>query len=148
MSLPDLIKPIEVTLHGLDGEVRTFRIGRMPYLAGGREVCADSDRSLVMPGEYKRNEELIVKALAYVEVKTADGQFMRLSTRAMIDNHIPDVVIGRALEEAVLEHQTGFSRGARARAFAASLMTAVPPELRLKISTLLQRLSSAPASQP
>ncbi|MEG7741712.1 hypothetical protein U2084_14840, partial [Listeria monocytogenes] len=59
-------------------------------------------------GDYAANEALMLKMLSFVAVETGAGQPIQLSTRALIDNHVPDFRTGVELEKAMLEYNFGF----------------------------------------
>ena len=108
--MSDLIEPKDLEINDQSGKPRHYRIGKLPYLAGGREVCSQYlTTAAPKVGDYPRNEELARKLLSYVAVLLQDGTELRLKTDELINNHIPDFVTGARLEKEALEHNLGFS---------------------------------------
>lgn len=145
--MAELIKPKEVTITDQTGHDHHYRIGQIPYLAGGREVCSQYITT-AMPkvGDYETNESLARKLFSHVEVIAGDHP-QRLTTDALVNNHIPDFVTGLQLEKEAIEHNLGFSIIGRLhesrQAWAAKL-----PELISTILTTLRDSSPAPDNAP
>jgi len=98
-------KTISVKLPG--GGERNYIISKFPAVAG-REIIAQYPVS-AMPklGDYKVNEEIMLKLMAFVAVETDAGP-LPLQTRTLVDNHIPDwETLGR-LEIAMMEYNCSF----------------------------------------
>lgn len=104
-----MLDPKDITLVDQQGKEHHYRLGKMPYLSGGREVCTQF-MSTAAPkiGDYERNEALSLKMMQHVAV-IIDGNEIPLKTVDLVNNHIPDFVTGIKLEEAMLEHNLGFS---------------------------------------
>lgn len=108
-----LIKPVEQTITTMDGEEITIRIGRLPATEGRRFVALFPVSALPKVGDYAVNEECMGLLMRYVEVVKADGYSIRLTTKALIDNHIPDWEALAKCEKAAMEHNTSFFRDGR-----------------------------------
>ena len=105
-----MIEPKTVEIEDQQGKTHTFKIGEMPYLDGGREVCSQYITTAApLVGKYKENQELAVKMFRHISKVTEDGGEIKLTTEALINNHIPDFMTGVRLEVAALEHNVGFS---------------------------------------
>ena len=99
---------------------KTYVLSKFPATVG-REILVQYPTS-AMPklGDYKTNEELMLKMMGYVSVQTAAGE-LRLSTRALVDNHVssaPDLI---KLEWAMMEHNFDFFANGKASGFLAGL---------------------------
>jgi len=104
----DLIEPKELVVRTQSGAEKTFIISKIPYMSGGREVCTQFITTAAPKiGDYKTNEELALKLFSFVAVKTDVGQ-IRLTTRDLVNNHIPDFQTGVRLEKEMLEYNFGF----------------------------------------
>lgn len=115
-----LLQPKTVDIEGADGVTRAFVIGKFTAIAG-REIITQYPIS-AMPklGDYKVNEDLVVKVMAHVAVANDAGHETQLTTRALIDNHVPDWLCLMRLEAAVLEYNVGpFALGKASTFFAA-----------------------------
>lgn len=105
-----LIDPKDITLTDTKGVDHHYRISRIPYLDGGREVCSQFETTAqAVTGNYAENEKLAEKMFKYVAVIMEDGRELQLTTRQMINNHIPDFTTGILLEEEMVSHNLGFS---------------------------------------
>ena len=58
-------------------------------------------------GNYKTNEELMLKLMNYIEVVKGDAH-IRLSNQTLIDNHIPDAETLIKLEVTMIDYNTNF----------------------------------------
>ncbi len=138
-----LIQPKDITLEAQDGSQHAYRIGKLPYMAGGREVCTQYISTAVPKvGNYQSNEELAAKLLAHVAVIQDDGTELVLKTRELINNHIPDFTTGIKLEQEALEHNMGFSVLGRLQEFQQGWLENLPGSIT-RILTRLQDALSA-----
>lgn len=102
----DLVKPKSLTVTSLDGETKEFFISRMPAVQG-REIVAKYPMSaLPKIGDYAVNEETMLKMMGFVAVAAADG--LRLTTKALVDNHVSDWEMLAQLEKGMLAYNTSF----------------------------------------
>lgn len=145
----DLLEPTkEVTLKSGHGDERTFRIGSFPAIAGREIVTQYPHTAMPKIGEYKANEDLMVKLMGYAERVFDDGEPIRLSSRTLIDNHVPDFEMLMKLEWAIMEHNCSFFRNGVLSSVLERGAAAVPDLLTSLIVTVSQRLSSARDSRP
>jgi hypothetical protein len=104
-----MIEPKEYPVQQADGTERVYILSKVPAVAG-REIVAKYPLSNIPKiGEYAASEEVMFKLMAYVQAVTRDGQTVPLTTRALIDNHVPDTATLMRLEAAMLEYNFGFS---------------------------------------
>lgn len=106
-----LIKPKDIELKDLDGNVINFRISRLDAISG-REIISQYPTTATAvavkgPDGYKANEDVMFRMLKFAEVKVG-GEFVRLSTKDIIINHIPDFEVLMKLEAEILKYNTGF----------------------------------------
>ena len=141
-----LNEPKEITLTDLNGKERRYLVGKIPYMAGGREISVDYISS-AQKGNYKRNQELAAMMFGHVCAFSDDGEEIPLKTAALIDNHVPDIPTGLKIEMAVAEHNMGFSVAGKIRDFQQAWQRTTE-QFGLKISTILQGLSRVPVSAP
>ena len=142
----DLLKPKEITLRDIDGENRVYTISRMPFMAGREVGFQYIPSALPKVGDYKVNEAMMQKMMEHVAV-SINGVLTRLSTKALIDNHIPDLGTGLALEWHMMEYNASFfHKGTISDFFAGVVRTSLA-----RISDILtqsQVPSSPQSSQP
>lgn len=134
--MADLIKPKEVHVKDLDGNLHTFIISRLPALHG-REILAKYPVSNIPKlGEYNASVEAMRLLMSHVAVPL-DGGDQRLTTQALIDNHVPDGEALLRLEFKMLEYNTSFFGNGGPSGFLEGL---VKKHLPLIIQTLMDSL--------
>ncbi len=105
--MADLLKPKEITATTLDGETRTYIISRVPAVQA-REIMATYPMSaLPKIGDYKVNEQTMLAMMKFVAAQSGDTQ-VRLETRVLVDNHVPDWEVLFQIEKAMLSYNTSF----------------------------------------
>lgn len=106
-NMPDLIKPRSVMVANRDGVEKEFIVSRLPATVA-REVIAKYPLSNIPKlGDYATSEEVMKLLMGYVAV-VIDGREQRLSTKALIDNHVDDGIQLLKLEVEMIEENTGF----------------------------------------
>ncbi|MFV7791246.1 hypothetical protein ACNO6Z_10395 [Aliarcobacter lanthieri] len=141
--MADLIKPLEIEVKDIDGDLHKYTISRFPAVAG-REILAKY-LSGTMPkiGEYKDNHESMLKMMKYVAVEI-DGVLQPLQTQALIDNHIPDTECLLRLEIEMIRHNTSFFGNAGSSSLTDFLLSkikaSIPSNFKTQILLLLQSL--------
>lgn len=109
----DLIKPEARDIAVGDGtETKRFILSNFPAIAG-REIVTQYPLS-AMPklGDYRVNEELMLKVMSYVAVEI-EGKPVRLDSRALVDNHVPDFECLMRIEAAMMEKNCSFFRNGK-----------------------------------
>lgn len=102
-----LLEPKQVDIQLRDGGTKSFIISKIPAVAG-REILTQWPISAIPKlGDYSRNEELMLKMLCYVAVPTENGE-IKLTTRVLVDNHVPDFETLGRIEVAMLEYNCSF----------------------------------------
>ena len=137
----ELLKPQLVTVTSLDGVEKAFFMSRLPAVQG-REIVAKYPMSaLPKVGDYAVNEEVMLKLMSFVAVEKADG--LRLTTRALVDNHVSDWEMLFQLEKAMLSYNTSFFTNGNTSDFFVTIAHTLKAFL---ISTLMDL--SAASSKP
>lgn len=128
-----LLETKEVTIKLQSGEEKTYLLSKFPAIQG-REIVTQYPLS-AMPkvGDYKVNEEIAIKLLSFVAV-LRDGEPLQLTTRQLIDNHIPDWETMARLEIAMMEYNCSFFANGRASTFFERIAQSLP-QLISKILT-------------
>lgn len=87
----DLIKPKEIELKDLDGDTHKFIISRFNAL-DGYELISNFPKTMFNKGgeSFKDHKEVLIKIFSHVEAFKQDGNTIRLTSEALINNHIPD----------------------------------------------------------
>lgn len=112
-----MIQPKEVSIEAQDGSTRTYVISKFPAVQG-REIVAKYPLS-AMPklGDYAVNEETMLKLMAFVGVPRDSGEPLKLTTRALIDNHVPDWETLAKIEWSMMEYNVSFFGNGRGSTF-------------------------------
>jgi len=107
--MADLISPKEVEIETKDGEMKTYVFSQPPYF-DAREITSQwTTSALPKIGDYKLNEEIARKLFSYVAIKDKNDNLIRLSTKQLIENHVPDLMTGGRIELGMIEYILGFS---------------------------------------
>lgn len=100
-----------------------YNIGKWPATVG-REIMVKYPLSnLPKIADYGLSEEIMLKLMRHVEAVLPDGRLMRLETKALIDNHVPDWETLTQIEYASMRHNCSFFRNGKASAFLAEVMS-------------------------
>ena len=112
----DLIKPKEVTIETLDKEKRTYTISRIPAIEAREIVAQYSVGALPKVGDYRTNEEMMLKMMQYVAVDI-NGKLTPLQTKSLVNNHVPDWESLAKLEMEIIRYNTSFFTDGKASTF-------------------------------
>jgi hypothetical protein len=145
--MAEQLSPKGLTLTTQDGVEKAYFLSKFPAVAG-REIVAKYPLSN-MPklGDYAVSEETMLKLMAFVAVETAPGSKLMLTTRALVDNHVPDWEVLARLEWAMLEYNCSFFSNGLNSDFLKNLRVTAPQWIS-QMLTALSAQSSAPAKPP
>ena len=143
-----LLQEKEITVPTMDGEERTYLISKFPATAG-REILTQYPISAVPRiGDYATNEALMLKIMGYVGVNIEGRETpLRLTTRALVDNHVPDWETLARIELAIIDYNTSFFRNGRASTIFSALGAKVLPKITGILTDWLENLSQAAAQR-
>lgn len=100
-----------------------YNVGKWPATVG-REIMVKYPLSnLPKIADYGLSEEIMLKLMRHVEAVLPDGRPMRLETKALIDNHVPDWETLIQIEYASMRHNCSFFRNGKASHFLAEVMS-------------------------
>ena len=141
--MTNLLKPLEVEVRDIDGNLHKFTISRLPAVAGREILAKYLGGTMPKVGDYKDNHESMLKMMKYVAVEI-DGQLQTLQTQALIDNHIPDTECLLRLEIEMIRHNTSFFGNAGSSNLLDNLLqkikASIPLNFKTQIVSLLQSL--------
>lgn len=142
-----LLEPKEITVKTQAGIEKTFIISKFPAVAG-REIVAKYPLS-AMPklGEYQVNEETMLKLMAYVAIPSDTGVPLQLTTRALVDNHVPEWETLAKLELEMMGYNCSFFGDGRASNLFEGIAQKLPALITKILTDSLQQLS-AKSKQP
>lgn len=143
----DLLDPTPFDCPVKGGKTKRYLLSTFPTV-DGREIIAKYPLS-GMPklGDYAVNEETMLKLMHYVAVEVEGREPMRLSTRELVDNHVPGWEALARIEIAMLKHNCSFFADGRASSFLTGIAQQLLP-LITKTLTALSAQSSAAAKPP
>lgn len=140
--MSDLIRPKTIMVKNRDGVEKEFIISRLPSTVA-REVMAKYPLSNIPKvADYKSSEEVMILLMGYVAVMV-EGREVRLSTKALIDNHVDDGVQLLRIEVQMIEENTGFFGLGGNQGFLDSLIQKLSKSITPMLTHLLGQLSQA-----
>lgn len=141
-----LLEPNEVEIETAKGESKKFILSKFPAIAGREIVSQYPVTGMPKIGEYKSNEEIMLKLMKFVAVPTESGE-MTLSTQALIDNHVPDWETLAKLEVKMMEYNCSFFGNGKASTFFDSILQTTQQLIIQTLTDLLEQ-SSVQGKQP
>src|SRR5690606_31288520 len=136
----DLIKPKQITLEDLDGDKHTYTISRVPATVGRELVAKYPIANMPKVGDYQTSEETMLLLMRYVEIDV-NGAPMRLTTKALVDNHVPDATVLLKLEYHMMNYNTGFFANGDRQSFLDYLISKAASSIMPMLTPFLQQLS-------
>lgn len=136
-----MLEPKPITLKDQHGGERHYIISKFPAIAGREIVAKYPVSNMPKVGEYQQSEEIMLKLMSYVAVPRDVGEPLQLSTRALVDNHVPDWEVLARLEWAMLEYNTSFFGQGVNSGFLADISRKAMPKILSMLTPLLEQLS-------
>lgn len=115
--MADLIEPKDVTLDLPDGSKKTYVLSKFPAIQGREIICKYPLSGVPKLGDYNVNEETMIKLMGFVGVVADNGDVIKLTTRALIDNHVKSWETLAKLEIGMIEYNCSFFGSGRASNF-------------------------------
>lgn len=149
--MADLLNPKTVFVEDRQGVKHGYVVGQFPAIAG-REIAAKYPTSIAAlakqweENQYGENERIMIKALSYVDKILEDGTTIRLTTAALVDNHVPDAECLMRLEKELLEHNFSFFQKFCRSAFSGGMLQTTIKLITQTLITSLQQ--SSPQDRP
>lgn len=110
--MTDLIKPVEFKLKDSDGKEHTYILSNFDSIMGRKIIALYPTSALPKIGDYQVNHDTMLLLMSFVAVPTA-GQPLRLSTEALIRNHVPEAEMLLKIELAIMEKNFSFFQDGR-----------------------------------
>lgn len=102
----DLIKPKEIILKFEDEEYK-FNISKLPATVAREIVSKYPVSNMPKIGDYNVSEETMLKLISYTE-RVYDDRVQPLTSKTLIDNHIPSWEVLVKLEAYMLDYNCSF----------------------------------------
>jgi hypothetical protein len=143
--MTDLVQPKEISIMGWNGEEWKFILSKIPAWYG-REICPQYYPTMVtasLPkiGDYPRNADIALKMMNFVGIYAGD-KIIRLSTVALINNHVEDWEMQLMLENEMMGYNNRFFQSGKASNFFQGLFLTMLKKIFQMLTTF-----SEPSSQ-
>lgn len=133
-----LLNPKEIEIKGCK-----FIISQMPCTVA-QEVAFKLPPGLIpIMGNFTQAEEMYVKMLSFCERVYDDGRHIKLISKDIIDNNLPDFETLLLLEKEVIEYNFGFFDTEKLLTLLNGLLSRVESKVSGILTDLLDRLLSA-----
>lgn len=137
----DLIKPKEIELKDLDGNTHKFIISRFNAL-DGYELISNFPKTMFNKGEsFKDHKEVLIKIFSHVEAFKQDGNTIRLTSEALINNHIPDYELLMKILKEVGTYNSSFLGNVNGLSIIDQIKTKLPTLAQKILMDSLKQLS-------
>jgi len=143
-----MIEEKEITIPTAAGGEKTYIISKIPAIPAREIVTQYPISGMPKLGDYKVNEAIMFKLMAYVDAVDDAGNRINLKTAALINNHVHSWEDLARLEAAMIEYNCSFFGNGKASTFFEAIKQNIP-QLISKIAMDLLAQSSqkdAPAS--
>lgn len=139
--MSEFLEPKQVEIDGC-----SFILSKFPAVEG-REIYAKYTSSNVPKlGQYEASEAIMLKMMTYVQRIPADGSDpVRLQTKALVNNHVPNWEILAKLEWAMLQYNFSFFQNGKALDFFEKLKVLAQSEVTKILTAFLGK--SLPAEK-
>ena len=117
-----MIDPKDIEIPAPDGTVCKYVLSKFPAIAGREIIAGYPLTAIPKVGEYKANEEIMLKLMCYVGVYVGDrAEPLPLSTRALVDNHVKSWETLMKLEWEMINYNCSFFGNGQTSSFFAFL---------------------------
>lgn len=130
-------KETEIVLS--EGVSKTFILSKFSAVAGREIVTQYPISGLPKLGDYATNEVIMLKIMAHVAVPRSEGPSLLLTTRALVDNHVPDWEALAKLEWAMMEYNCSFFREGKVSTFLDDILAKLPASISSILTHLLEQ---------
>lgn len=137
----ELLQPKEIEING-----KTYRISKFPATVGREIIAKYPVSNMPKIGDYQVSEEIMVKLMSFVEVVAGDRS-IRLMTRELINNHVPDWEALAQLEWEMLQYNCSFLTNGKILSFLEKLAHLAEQKISEMLTASLGK-SSVRAKQP
>lgn len=104
----ELIKPKEIAVKDSDGDEKTFIISKIPAVDAREVLSKYPTANIPKVGEYRTSEDAMLLMLKYVAVPIEEREPIKLTSKALINNHVVDGEQLMRLELEMLQYNTSF----------------------------------------
>lgn len=144
--MADLLETKEFSVIDQAGVQRGYLLSKFDALSGREIIAKYPLSSIPKMSEYALNEETMLKLMAFVGVQKGDV-VIKLSTRALVQNHVPDWETLAKIELAMIEYNCSFFLRDKISTFFANIAQTIPEKIT-EILTASLAQSSQKAKPP
>jgi len=137
-----MIKPKEIEITDIDGNLRKFKISRFPATDGMEILYKLPTAAMPKIGDFDKLKEVRNDIFKFVAVPTENGDLM-LTTKALIDNHTNDAETAIKVMKEIIEYNYSFFQNGMISNFLGRLTEKIPAAAQ-SILTRLWEQSSKP----
>lgn len=137
-----MLQPKEVQIKLQDGTEKQFVFHKFPAIAGREIIAKYPLTSMPKVGDYSTNEETMLKLMAFVGVPQSNGTVLMLTTKALVENHVPDWEALARIEMGMIEYNCSFFSNGVASTLLDSLRQKAESMLPQMLTNLFRQLSS------
>lgn len=132
-----MLEPLDKEIPLPDGGTKIYILSKFPAIAGREIVTQYPTSGAPKIGDYKTNEVLMLKLMAFVAVPTDAGP-LKLTTKELVNNHVPDFETLLKLEWAMMEYNCSFFRNGAALGFLTGLTGKLKQSITQTLTDLLR----------
>lgn len=137
-----MLEPMDKEIPTGNGGTKTFVLSKFPAVAGREIVTQYPTTGMPKLGEYKQNEEIMLKLMCYVGIRMDNGDVLQLRTKELVNNHVPDFETLMRVEWAMMEYNCSFFRNGAASALFGNLSEKVQQLITKTLTGLLPQSSA------
>lgn len=140
-TMSGFLEPKEIEINGA-----RFIISKLPCTAAREVVYKYSTSNIPKVGNYAASEEVMLKLVSFAARITPDGGALRLTSKALVDNHVPDWETLTKLEWEMMRYNCSFFQNGKASDFFQSLGALAKSKVTEILTDLLAK--SLPVAKP
>jgi len=138
-----LRNPQVISVETLEGEQREYVIHHMAAFDGRKVAVCYTQGALPKIGDYDVNEAMSLLMMRYVGIAQENGELLMLTTKGLIENHVPDWETLAKIEIEMLKYNTSFFQNGKALSLLKEFSDKGTELISSTLTDLLERLSQA-----
>lgn len=131
----ELLEPKKIVVDG-----KEYIISKFPALAGREIILHYAKIHILQSNDTQKQLEIVLKLMNYVAVEL-EGKIIRLSTQALIDNHVPSWETLAKLEAYMMQYNCSFFQNGEGLNFLKKLETFAQKKITEMLMILSDTLS-------
>lgn len=136
-----LLEPKEIAIKTQGDNGKIFVISKFPAVQGREIITKYPTSNIPKIGDYATSEETMLKLMAFVGVKDDNGNILPLTTKELVNNHVPDWEALARIEWAMMEYNCSFFGKGLSSGFLESISQKAVPWVSRILTLLSEQLS-------